>query len=770
MFRNLSVKWKIYLIAIVSIIGFGGYLGYNVWVNTKNAELLTQLQDAYFPILEKSTSNGVQLDLIKELLQTGILTGETEYTDKAQEIADGMNNVYDQIIAIEPHRKSDIKAIKKLFNEYFEITKGVSLEMISDDFEIETLSQKAMEKEEKLSALNEKTTAFTNYARDNFSQSIETANTNSRNMLTSGFIIWSVSILLMGITVIAVARLILSNINQISSSLAQIAKGQSDFANSITVESHDEIGRLAKSFNALMDNLKVKTNDLMSMMQHMHTGLFTITEDETIHKEYSTRLESIFETNQVAGEHYFDLLFAHAQIGSDVRDQMKAAISSLLGADEMIFEFNSHLLISEFTAVFEDENGNQKTKYIEVDWDAIVNEEIITRIMVTVRDVTEIKAMQAEAAHQKLELEIVGQILKLTPARFKEFAQDTDDLLRKNHQIVSDNDHFEASNVAQLFANMHTIKGNARTYQLTHITDIVHEAEVTYDELRKSEAPSWPKERMLDELLSVREALTEYTSVLEDKLSFAESGSASSSPDQLVVERERYDSFIHQLDSLSDTSLNSKELSNLITAFRKLDAMSLEQSLEGLINSLTEVAIQIEKEPPSVQFTGDDVSLKRQSVRTIVNVFSHVLKNSIDHGLELPEDRIESGKSPEGKITVHSIAEDNSVMIEVSDDGRGLNIGRLLEKVKENNSNLDTNTLSAQDVANSIFESGMSTAEKLTDISGRGVGMDAVKKYLNNSGSDINVVLNQDASLSNEFEPFKLVIRLSDELCFLPNE
>lgn len=764
-FKHLSVKWKIYFIAIVSILGFGGYLGFNVWVNTQNGHLLAELREAYFPVLEKATQSSVNLERIAESLSTAVMTAETEHVDAAQQTADKINQLLDEIYALEPERKPQIATLKARFNEYFTEALNITKAMITGDAVISEMAARGKKKEAALAETQAILHDFINYAHAKFSGSIDDANRNSYTMLTSGFVIWGVCMLVLTITVYAIARIIISNINKVSTSLDEIASGSADFSEKITVASNDEIGKLAGSFNALMENLRIKTNDLMSMMQHMHTGLFTILEDETIHREYSACIEQIFETQQVAGKRYADLLFRRASLGADVRDQVNAAITSLLGADSLMFDFNSHLLIKEYTAQFVDDDGNTREKILEVDWDAITTDDVITKIMVTVRDVTEIRAMQAAAEEQKAELEIVGQILKLTPQRFRAFADNAFSLIDKNRNIVRTNQEKQLPVIAELFANMHTIKGNARTYQLTYITDIVHEAEATYDRLRKEADFAWSPAVLNAELDLVRNALAKYMNVLRDKLSFAANEDAPVT-DGVILKPAEMRSLLHDVDALPQNVRSFPEVARVVQRLRALDTQALPDVLATQLTALADVARQLEKPAPKIVFDGEIPRIFKGHADAIVNVFSHLLKNSLDHGIEPAQERAAKGKAEHGTITIASKALDQQMQIDIHDDGRGLNLQRLSEKLSELGTTTATE-LTPQVVADSMFLSGVSTAEKLTDVSGRGVGMDAVKKFLNAMGCDIRVVLPPDAGFEQRFVPFRLVLTLSPQVSLL---
>lgn len=757
-FHHLSVKWKIYLIAIVSILGFGAYLGFNVWVNSNNAKLLTGLRTTYLPILEKASENDVRLDRLSELLNNAVMTGELDFIETAQQSADDMIARFDDIHQLEPERKQAVEEIKNSFIDFFSQAKAISTDLANGDADPKELRLRAEKKEAAFNRLDSQLAAFVTYAHDKFSGSIDTANQNSETMLTSGFVIWAVCILLMAVTVYTIARIILGSINQVSTSLNEIAKGSADFSKKITVGSGDEIGRLAMSFNALMENLRIKTNDLMSMMQNMHTGLFTITQDETIHREYSAFIEDIFETQDVAGQNYNALLFNHSSLGSDALNQVSAAVTSLLGADEMMYDFNQHLLVKEFTITLVASGQQAHEKILELDWDPIINDGIITKLMVTVRDVTELRSMQAAAEEQKRELEMIGQILRITPTKFSQFSENALHLLDQNEAIIQRQSDKDLAVVATLFANMHTIKGNARTYQLAFITDVVHEAESVYDRLRKEPETIWNPHQLLDDLQQVRESLLRYRKVQSEKLAFDESKSGVPQ-NGIVIQKSTYQTLLKTCEALTQDNHASSPVA-LVNLVRGLDAIPFPLVLDGLLTSLPEVANQLGKPAPTIAIDDQALAIYGAHSSMIINVFSHLLKNALDHGLEMPEERLAKGKTEQGAVNIAAEYQNEQATLTLSDDGRGLNLKRLLLKISEQPTLLNGATLTAQTVAESIFLSGMSTADQVTDISGRGVGMDAVKKYLNAVGCDIRIVLSPDARLDDEFAPFKLIVTL----------
>ena len=117
----------------------------------------------------------------------------------------------------------------------------------------------------------------------------------------------------------------------------------------------------------------------------------------------------------------------------------------------------------------------------------------------------------------------------------------------------------------------------------------------------------------------------------------------------------------------------------------------------------------------------------------------HLLRNSMDHGIETPEVRLAAGKSAHGVIKLHAYHKGGNVMVEVSDDGGGLQRERILAKARERGLAGADEELSDERVYNLIFQPGFSTAEVVSDVSGRGVGMDVVKRNINELGGDVQI-------------------------------
>jgi two-component system chemotaxis sensor kinase CheA len=128
--------------------------------------------------------------------------------------------------------------------------------------------------------------------------------------------------------------------------------------------------------------------------------------------------------------------------------------------------------------------------------------------------------------------------------------------------------------------------------------------------------------------------------------------------------------------------------------------------------------------------TGGDTELDRNVVDALGDPLVHMVRNSVDHGLETVEEREAAGKGPIGKVELRASHKGGAINIEIVDDGRGLNVERIVEKARANGVIGPDEQISDADACRLIFHAGLSTAKEVTDISGRGVGMDVVKRNI----------------------------------------
>jgi len=155
---------------------------------------------------------------------------------------------------------------------------------------------------------------------------------------------------------------------------------------------------------------------------------------------------------------------------------------------------------------------------------------------------------------------------------------------------------------------------------------------------------------------------------------------------------------------------------------------------------------------------GKETELDRSLLEAVKDPLTHLVRNAVDHGVEEPAARVAAGKSPEGTLTLRAYHEGGHVAVEVADDGAGLNVDRIAQKAVENGIIRadQVSTMDRRDIMALVFQPGFSTATKVTNVSGRGVGMDVVKTNIEQIGGAVSV----DSTL-NEGTVWRLTIPLT---------
>ena len=207
-------------------------------------------------------------------------------------------------------------------------------------------------------------------------------------------------------------------------------------------------------------------------------------------------------------------------------------------------------------------------------------------------------------------------------------------------------------------------------------------------------------------------------------------------PESLVDAFERLSSALLSEDGLSDTAKGA-----LKDIQRTIAGKSVDEVLKNPIQGALELADELGKEPPIFDVSDPALRIPSKTSELLQNVLVHVFRNSVDHGLESGTERSEAGKDPTGRITVEAQSDDTTLTISVWDDGRGLDLQRLRNKYAELHGDEAAQNATTDAVAELIFDSGMSTAQELTDISGRGVGMDAVRSFVSAEGGSVSLAL-----------------------------
>ena len=220
-------------------------------------------------------------------------------------------------------------------------------------------------------------------------------------------------------------------------------------------------------------------------------------------------------------------------------------------------------------------------------------------------------------------------------------------------------------------------------------------------------------------------------------------------PDLVTGVRPRLARNLSQLARITD------EVQRTAMSMRMIPIGQLFQKTARLVRDLSRKA----GKQVDLELSGEDTELDRNIVEELADPLMHMVRNAVDHGIETPEERVKAGKPASAKVLLKAAHQAGHILIQISDDGRGLDRDRILRKARDKGLIDAGAQLSEGEIFNLIFLPGFSTAEKITDVSGRGVGMDVVRKHVQKLRGrvDVQSQAGQGASFSMKL-PLTLAI------------
>jgi len=543
----------------------------------------------------------------------------------------------------------------------------------------------------------------------------------------------------------------------------------------IQEEAHREISKLATDLNVANTSLKdhienveaiveEKTRDIKSMLANIPQGIFMISaKDGLVMPDYSVHLSCILGTKSIAGRSVRDIILSRSDLSNDRIDQTETVIMSALGDDNLNFEVNQNLLVKELLFTMP-----QNSKILELEWNSICdNQNRVEKILVTLRDVTQLRELERQREQQQQELEAIGKVLKVPGDKFNNFLGTCQDFMGSCVKTLDSEATLDLKAINRVFMNVHTMKGMARTFHLDDMANAFHEFESQLEPYRHREDAAVESKRLHGYLKKAEERIQFYQQINGEIL--GRKPSNKTEQDQHAWIRAK----VHKLRGLDMSRMMPEERDVLLQVIDGLEqryAVNLEKSLESILHSLPDTANILGKATPQVIFEHDEVLLSSDGQLLAERIFIHLLTNAIDHGIESIEERKKLGKPRRGEIRINTWVEREEMLITIQDDGQGLNLHKIFKKAMERGY-IKSEQPTLLELASLIFEPGFSTKDEASLTSGRGVGMDAVRTYLINSNSTIEIQMLDPNRPRGDLEPmaFRFLLRLDIKLFIQPH-
>ncbi|MBF0441413.1 MAG: HAMP domain-containing protein, partial [Oligoflexales bacterium] len=515
-------------------------------------------------------------------------------------------------------------------------------------------------------------------------------------------------ILMMLLLVLATKNFVISPLTILSGASRRIAEG--NFNDQISVSSRDEIGELAAHFDEMRVKVKNFTENLQQMVElrtmevidgkrkiqkiliHIEQGILTFDMNNKIDSEFSDFLMRFLglPREAISGANIFDLIFSRIQMTPNDRDQMMTSLISMFDEDEFCFALNVEHLIKE--AVIEMDG---KKHIVGFEWAPIIDENTnrISKMMLALKDLTKQRELennlrQEKAANSKMMIHI-SDTIRIGRQKLENTLEDFHKRLGQVNESLKSPD---GGNPNGIFIDLHTIKGNARTLGLKDIIEASHAAEEHVVRWRSGE--HYDRGDFMRALDALRDELKQYENTIKTVLG----DSANKMAGQTI---EHYNtSFLSTVAFLINN--NKKQLNDAGMGVK------------------------------SVAITDHVCDWDEAMLQPIADILVHATANSVAHGFLNPYRKNRTQRDLQIEINAKTYGD--RVIIEISDNGFGIPIEMVRDLARSKN--LPFDETSPYDV---LFHNGFSMTSEVSHMSGRGVGLSAIRKIANNLGGDVDI-------------------------------
>ncbi|NRA68899.1 MAG: Hpt domain-containing protein [Pseudobacteriovorax sp.] len=475
-----------------------------------------------------------------------------------------------------------------------------------------------------------------------------------------------------------------------------------------------------------------RTRDIQSIMTHAPIGIVLLSDREvSLEKPYSRDVERIFCRHQVDHMSLVSLIEDYFEISSQEIYNMKMVLSHSIQGFSLNFEANLIHLPTEI--------NSKDGRFFRFGWSTVENDNLeIDKIIVTIDEITEMKQKENALRRNSEEMLLVEQLLSADELSLRMFFDVTAKYFRHNRDII---EREKINKLSSVYANVHTTKGSASSLGLKQLSESVHTLE-EYLSLCREDKQNIDFSK-ISELHRIMETVFDsYLEIYTRKIG------RTLSP-EIRLSTNIADEIFHELNGLS--GMNLKILDAV--------AVSLEKFAERLLRDRKRLAKDLEKPIPDYQvFAKGYINHKTASV--IEQCFVHLLRNSMDHGIESAAVRIESGKPASALLSLDLQERKDGYHISYWDDGSGLNLKKIREISVFKGLINPEDELDDVKLNELIFHEGLSTAKTVTDISGRGVGMRAVKRFVTEAGGALTVDLGERRG---DYVSFRIKLFIPDQ-------
>ena len=513
--------------------------------------------------------------------------------------------------------------------------------------------------------------------------------------------------------------------------------------------------RIGQQLEEALGDLKVKSaealeakKNISSILELLPVGLVAIDQAGIVLPGHSKSTQAVIGLNSesaITGVFLPDVLQLEGDIGQSWKNWLDLVFSRF-----GVIPFRDLASLCDLNNIV-----NVNKRNLKLDWLPITNDTggQLEKLLVVIEDITkqrelETKMEEINEKHQE-NLELISQVINLGPDEVTDFIYDSSELLSDAQKIVEGNNR-DREFVNDLFRTFHTLKGSSGQYQFKSMQEMAHKLEDHLKEYRNDSGSV--DDVIVDEVKTSIESAKSYLNRIQDirlKLGGKDvplKTKARRDPSTIMVNlndvnvlQDRWLNLITKGKAVINDNFYIRELEDFyesLTNLKKIRLSFFLSSLEMLVKNSSEkigkkVTISI----------GNDIAIDVEIMRLLHQCFLHMINNAIDHGIETPEERLTGGKIENGVLVISGSKLDNKYMISFEDDGRGIDLAAVREKVIESFKipQEQVYTFSDQELYAFLFKPGFTTKKTTTILSGRGVGMDFIHNTLSKLQGTVRV-------------------------------
>jgi two-component system chemotaxis sensor kinase CheA len=496
---------------------------------------------------------------------------------------------------------------------------------------------------------------------------------------------------------------------------AERVRTDKDFAVRAQKNSDDELGRLTDAFNEMLAGIQGRDNELAEhrnnlerlvadrtaelsqrnqamrlVLDNVEQGLATIEPSGALHPERSRAFDAWF------GNQGDDSLAARLAQGNAA---LRAWLSH--GWDQVVAGFfGPEVALDQLP-----KRINVNDRHYQLQYKAMLAGEELVGVLLVVSDVTaEMERLKRDAEQREL-IRTFEHLMRDRIATL-EFLQECDSLVK----LVEGGQHDRPS----VLRALHTLKGNAGTFGVTSVAEAAHRLE--------SDLIGRPGLPTPDELAELSQAWRAFSERM---------GRLLGTDAEPVVEVT-----LVELEALTRAAESAAPPAEMSALLRRLTLERAPARLRRVGDQARSLAQRLGKGALRVEINAQgDVRFDRQRWASFWAAFIHPIRNALDHGIEPEPERVAAGKSPGGKLVISVTSDAGGVTVALTDDGRGVNFEKVRAKAKAQGLPHATQA----DLIDALFSEGFSTSDQATELSGRGMGMSALREAARNLGGSVSV-------------------------------